>query len=305
MAEPSPREPEQRGEARRPQVLYVMGSGHSGSTILGLTLGNCEDFFYAGELDNWLTRSGVSVVGGTERTRFWSSVREQVENPEQLFGTQAQTHLERSSAALRVRNFAARRELRGSWQRVTEQLYEALVASSGASHIVDTSHFPLRARELKKLAGIDVHLIFLVRDPEQVLHSFTRFLNRHALSDRVIRVLSKNLDIWLTHVLALWVFLRAPRAKRLFLRHEDFLAEPEHVLRQILDFTGSAAPIPDLTALRTGFPIQANRLIHSEKVSLVSKPQAPPSFSLTRLLQLPWEPVFARLAPRVSRTGED
>jgi hypothetical protein len=304
MAQPFPREPSQQPETSRPRVLYVMGSGHSGSTILGLTLGNCDGFFYAGELDNWLTRSGVSVIGGTERTRFWSSVREQIGNPEQLFGAQAQTNLERSSAALRVGNFAARREMRPSWQRITEELYEALAETSGASYIIDTSHFPLRAHELKKLAGIDVHLLFLVRDPEQVLHSFTRFLNRHALSDRFIRVLSKNLDIWLTHVLALWVFLRAPRSKRLFLRHEDFLAEPEHVLRQILDFTGSDAPIPDLTALATGFPIQANRLIHSERVSLVSKPQAPPSLSLTRLLQLPWEPVFARLSPRVSRKGE-
>jgi hypothetical protein len=302
MAQPSPREPEQRPETSRPQVLYVMGSGHSGSTILGLTLGNCDGLFYAGELDNWLTRSGVSVIGGTERTRFWSTVRERVENPEPLFGTDSQTYLERSSAAFRVSNFAARRRLRGGWHRVTGELYEALAASSGANCIVDTSHFPLRARELKKLPGIDVHLLFLVRDPEQVLHSFTRFLNRHALSDRLIRVLSKNLDIWLTHVLALWVFLRTPRSKRLFLRHEDFLAEPEHVLRQILDFAGSQAPIPDLTALRTGFPIQANRLIRSETVSLVSKPHAPPSLSLTRLLQLPWEPVFARLSPRVSRT---
>jgi Sulfotransferase family len=300
MAQPSPSEPETSPGASRPQVVYVMGSGHSGSTILGLTLGNCRDFFYAGELDNWLTRSGVSVVGGTERTRFWRAVREQVDDPEQLFGSQAQSHIERSSAVLRADGWPARRALLGSWRRITEQLYPAITGAAGASHVIDTSHFPLRARELKRLRGIDVHLIFLVREPEQVVHSFTRFMNRSGPAERIVRVLSKNLDIWLTHVLALVVFLRTPRSRRLFLRHEDFLADPEHVLRQILDFVGSCAPIPDLADLRTGFPIQANRLIHSDTVALESRPAAPRRWSLTRLLQLPWEPVFERLAPRVS-----
>jgi Sulfotransferase family len=289
MAQPAP---------ARPQVVYVMGSGHSGSTILGLTLGNCDGFVYAGELDNWLTRSGTSALGGTERTRFWSQVRERVSQPELLFGIASQTHIERASASLRPESYRVRRELREEWARVTTELYEALASVSGSSYVVDTAHFPLRARELKRLDGIDVHLLFLVRDPEQVMHSFTRFMNRHALAERFARVLSKNLDIWLTHLLSLGVFLRTPSAHRLFVRHEDFLAEPERVLRAILDLAGSPAATPDLTSLRTGFPIQANRLIWSETVSLVSKPHPRPRWGLTRLLQLPWEPVFARLGPR-------
>ncbi|HEX4467726.1 MAG TPA: hypothetical protein VH025_11110, partial [Solirubrobacteraceae bacterium] len=40
------------------KVLYVMGAGRSGSTILGVMLGNCEGIFYAGELDKWLPREG-------------------------------------------------------------------------------------------------------------------------------------------------------------------------------------------------------------------------------------------------------
>jgi len=55
-----------------------MGSGRSGSTILGVALGNCDGVFYAGELDNWLVRSGTPVLGGLERTRFWSTVRDDV-----------------------------------------------------------------------------------------------------------------------------------------------------------------------------------------------------------------------------------
>ena len=78
--------------AGRPKVLFVMGSGHSGSTILGVTLGNCEGFFYAGELDNWLVRKGASLLGGTDRTRFWKEVRDGVEGAESAFGGDAEGH---------------------------------------------------------------------------------------------------------------------------------------------------------------------------------------------------------------------
>src|SRR4051812_9425114 len=64
--------------AARPKLLYVLGTGRSGSTILGIALGNCEGIFYAGELHLWLGRAGKPPLKGAERERFWGAVREQV-----------------------------------------------------------------------------------------------------------------------------------------------------------------------------------------------------------------------------------
>ena len=68
----------------RPRVAYVMGSGRSGSTILGVTLGNCAGIFYAGELDAWLRTSGVPPQNGAERARFWGAVADEVGSEETL-----------------------------------------------------------------------------------------------------------------------------------------------------------------------------------------------------------------------------
>ena len=49
----------------RPRVIYIMGAGRSGSTILGVSLGNCADLVYAGELDKWLAvpfGAGLALV---------------------------------------------------------------------------------------------------------------------------------------------------------------------------------------------------------------------------------------------------
>jgi hypothetical protein len=284
----------------RVKVVYLMGSGHSGSTILGVTLGNCEGYLYAGELDNWLVRKGAPLLGGAERTRFWSEVREAVPGAERAFGGDAHRYLERASAALRAGSGAERRATRERWAPVTEQLYRALAHVSGAQQIVDSSHFPLRARELKRLPGLDVYLIFLVRDPQHVVHSFVRNVNRHALAERRWRTLVTNADMSLTFLLATMVFLGHPRERRALLRHEDFLADPHGVLSEIFELTGAQAPLPDLAALETGFPMQGNRLIKSEMVGFkrgTSKP--PPRTRTTSLLQRPWEAVFARLTPRM------
>lgn len=301
MAGSSPSTPESvpAADGVRPKVIYVMGSGRSGSTILGVALGNCEGVFYAGELDNWLMRSGVPSLGGLERTRFWSAVREQMEDAADLFGNESQRHLERSFALFRIYKRSARRRLRPRYRRVTEDLYRAIARVAEVTHIVDTSHFPLRARELQALDGIDLYLVFLVRDPQSVVTSFNLHVNRNDVAERRLRMLSTNANLWLTHLLSVLVFLRHRRDRRMLLRHEDFLADPEGMLRHILDRVDSSAALPDLGSLRTGFPMHGNRLIGSDVVALKSQTVVPPAQGsrMTRLLQLPWGAVFSRLRP--------
>jgi Sulfotransferase family len=285
---------------QRPKVLYVMGAGRSGSTILGVTLGNCDDVFYAGELDKWLLRSGKPQLGGEERTRFWDSVRAGVPGAEELFGRDAQRYLERSSGLFRIEGPRARRHLRARYRRVTEDLYRAIAQTAGVTHVIDTGHYPLRARELQKLDGIELQLLFLIREPQSLIASW----NREDVPEPTFSELKTNAYLWLTYALSSLVFLRQPRRRRLLVRHEDFLADPQGVLRAILEQAGSQAPIPDLNALSTGFPLQGNRLIRSDVVSLQARgPSKHRSSPLTALLQLPWRAIFSLLRPAATTTA--
>jgi hypothetical protein len=285
-------------------VVYVMGSGRSGSTILGVTLGNCEDMFYAGELDTWLPRSGIPMLGGVERTRFWKAVRDDVDGGAEIFGEDFRRYMERSSVPLRVDRWPARRRLRGRYRRVTEDLYRAISGVAGASYVIDTSHFPLRARELQGLGGIDLYLVFLFRDPQGVVASFARLIKRRDVLERRLRELSTNANLWVTHLLSVYVFLRHRRDRRMIVRHEDFLADPEGVLRDILRRVDSPARIPDLTSLKTGFPLKGNRLIRSELITVRRRtPTRPRRSPMTALLQLPWTVVISRLTPVAQACG--
>lgn len=289
-----------------PKVLYVMGAGRSGSTILGITLGNCPGILYAGELDKWLRTSGKPVHRGERRERFWLQVREQIEIPPALLGRAARC-LEQTSAPFRPGTWRLQRRLREPYRRFSEDLYRTVARVAGVTGIVDTSHFPRRARQLQRLSGIELYLLLIVRDPHSVVASW----DRDDVVEPRFNLLASNAYLWLTHLLSAYVFLRHPRERRLLVRHESFVEDPERVLGDILARVGSAARMPDFTALDTGVVFKGNRMARPEVVALRrGAPSPAPRSLLTTLLQLPWKIVFARLgpvagAPGRSRTGGD
>jgi hypothetical protein len=292
---PTPEDPT-ASPPQRPQVLYVMGAGRSGSTILGVTLGNCAGVFYAGELDAWLVRSGAPLLEGAERTRFWDGVRDDVDGAAELFGREAQRALERSLSLFRVHKWPARRRIRTRYRRVAQELYRAISRASGASHVVDSSHYPLRARELQELDGVDLYLLYLMRDPQSVVASF----NRNDVVQYTKSTLTTNVYLWLTNLLSMLVFLRQPRERRLFVPYEDFIADPERVVGEILKMAGSSSGPPDFTSLKTGIPLLGNRLIRSEVIALKGESSALKRRSpLTAVLQFPSSALLSRMHPRV------
>jgi len=284
-----------------------MGAGHSGSTILGVALGNFPDFFYAGEVEEWLAASARPARGGVQRNEFWAAVREEMQRSpaDDLFGTEVNRLVERSSALLRIDRWAARRRLLVRYRTVAENLFRAIAHTAGATHVVDTSHFPLRARQLHKSPGIEVYLVLLVRDPQDVVASNLRPISRRDVVGRRLLGLSTNAGLWLTHLLSILVFTTHPRDRRVFVRYEDFAADPRGVLRGIADCIDPSLTLPDVNALRTGEPFQGNSLIDAQTIAV--RPTTHPSKRrswLTALWQAPWDPVLSRLRPAAARRSE-
>jgi hypothetical protein len=289
---------------RPPMVIYVMGAGRSGSTVLGVALGNCGDVFYAGELEAWLRKSGVPNFGGSERAQFWEGVRQEVSGDD-LFGDKAWRYLEYSLALFRVSRWLGRRRLRPRYRQIAKKLYHVIASSANTTHIVDTSHYPLRAHEMQQLNGIDLYLIYLSRDPLRVTASF----ERQDVTNPSKSLLAANAYLWLTHLLSVFVFLRHRADKRLLLHYEDLIADPEAVLHDLLDRVGIGARLPDLASLATGIPFQGNRLLESETIALRAGPASSFPYScgasVTKVLQYPWKVVLARLGPKAPASTSD
>ncbi len=256
----------------KPKVVYVLGAGRSGSTILGVTLGNCAGVLFAGELYKWLPRAGQPKLEDAPRVDFWRAVRERMASAETPDAARAHRLLERSSALFRPGRRRAASAVRGPYRRATAELFAAIAASAGVEYVVDTSHYPLRARELQAIDGIELYLVLLFRDPRDVVASFAR----EDVAERRFDPLTTRAYLLLTYALAACVFLRQPRERRVTLAYEDLLDDPAGVVRELLEQIGCDAPLPDFGALATGVPLHGNRLLADDVVALQPRRLAPP-----------------------------
>jgi hypothetical protein len=147
--------------------------------------------------------------------------------------------------------------------------------------------------------------VLLVRDPQDVVASNVREISRHEVAERRVRILATNVELWLTHLMSVLVFLRQPRRRRVFVRYESFVADPEGVMARIIDSLGTGVRPPDMSALRGGVALQGNSLIMSQTIAVKRSTRATVRWSqLTALAQACWEPVFARLRPVAGAPGE-
>jgi hypothetical protein len=180
-----------------PTVVYVAGSGRSGSTLLERTLGEMAGFVNVGELIDLSRR----VAPRNERCGcgqpfgacpFWSQVGAEAFGGWDA-GLLADMHrLQRRVARHRhmPRLLAGRRAVPGLRAALSEygaayaSLYRAIAAQAGAGYVVDASKAPAQALALFR-AGIDVRVIHLVRDVRGVAHSLAKpdVARPHAVQD--------------------------------------------------------------------------------------------------------------------------
>jgi len=165
-------------------VIYVAGDGRSGSTLLEGLLAAATGAVAVGEARMWLAagfRWGARCGCGEQFTscRFWSAVV-QAALPESDEAHRA--GLEAAGRSLianrHVRLLDRGREAWSAPQRALGDthvdLYQSVLAVSGAPLIVDSSKTPAYALFLAAQPEVDLRVIHLVRDSRAVVHSWTR-----------------------------------------------------------------------------------------------------------------------------------
>ncbi|HET9888800.1 MAG TPA: hypothetical protein VFR10_14920, partial [bacterium] len=166
-------------------VIYILGYGRSGSTILDIVLGSDPEIQSVGELDllsrEWETRS-CSCGLSYSACPFWSRVRASTES-----ALGAHSMRERESILRRVEDLRALPRLlmrlvaqshADAYRCLVREELAAIARISGKSTILDSSKSAReaagRALAISHIAGIPTKLIHLVRDGRAVLWSVKR-----------------------------------------------------------------------------------------------------------------------------------
>jgi hypothetical protein len=251
------------------KVLYIAGSGRSGSTVLDRILGQLDGFFSVGELCNLWDRGllahrrcgcGVPV----DQCPTWRGIL--VSGFGRLPDDAEASRVIRLRAAfVRVRHIprvlATRRRERPHDDEllgVLARLYRAVQQQTGCRVLVDSSKAPLYAELLARIPSIDLYVVHLVRDPRATAYSWLRKKELPDFGD--VRQMQRLRPLRSSGLWTLWqamseVLMGRRPGRYLRLRYEDFVARPEASVRRIAALVGeepAALPFVSPAAARLG-----------------------------------------------------
>ncbi len=232
-------------------VLYVGGCQRSGSTLVDRMLSQLDGHVSAGEVVHLWARGllGNELCGCGETfwgCPFWSEVgRTAFGGWDRVDGDDVvalQDRVDRNRyIPLMLMPFLSaryRRDLR-RYTQLLSRLYAAVAASGGV--VVDSSKHPSTAFLLRRVPGVRLRVIHLVRDSRGVVHSLSKQIRRPEVVDREAymhrRGTRRAALEWLGlnalfHVLAL---TRTPTTR---VRYEDLIRRPTDSIARL----GAASP---------------------------------------------------------------
>jgi hypothetical protein len=247
------------------KVLYVVGLGRSGSTILSNSLGQIPGFFSGGEL-NFIWRHNVlenRLCGCGRPFRecpVWTRVMDQAFGG--MDGVDPRAIMRLQNLGTRTRHIPMMltgRGRRSLAQRLEKlliaygRLYEAIGAITGSRVIVDSSKEPAHGFAMSMVPGVDFYALHLLRDPRAAAYSWSKKKPQPDTDTRDFMVRfspaksSALWDSWNASAEALW---RRVPDRYLRLRYEDFVADPRECFEKILALVGEPDAGPPLVGER-------------------------------------------------------
>jgi hypothetical protein len=250
------------------KVVYILGEGRSGTTLLDRLLGQIDGFLSTGEVRLiWKRGFAEDLLCGCEEPfkdcPFWSRV------VQHGFGSAEQIDVQRmlglDASLLRTRRIPqlvlpGQRTRYGqelaAYTQVLGKLYRAIREVSGTRLIVDSSKSVLYSLVLNRLRDIDLHVVHLVRDSRAVAYSLQRKRVRPEVYQKVtfMHTASPSATAWnwmqvntLTHV------VRPLYKHYTFLRYEDLVADPSAVLARLCTAVGEPRAALEFLAQRKAY----------------------------------------------------
>jgi sulfotransferase family protein len=272
------------------RVIYIAGSGRTGSTLLERMLGHLPGFLPAGEIklvwERGFEEDELCSCGQPfHQCPFWTRVvREAFDNPAEVQErvVRLQRHRNRirfipSMAFPFIRSATFKNDLQ-VLQDTLLQLYRSLARTSGALAVVDSSKDPSYAFLLATIRAIELHVVHLVRDSRAVARSWQRTVLRPEVTQRPTYMgrfrPATTAQHWVVSNL-LAELLRQPSSSYVRIRYEDLVLQPTAAMSQILSTIGetelavpSLSDTPGTVDLPTTYHSVAGNPIRFERAAL-------------------------------------
>ena len=265
----------------RKTLIYIIGAGRSGTTILDIILGNNGDTISLGEINRFYKRNGFPP----QRKKFdnvsyyWNNVKNSFEFkgliPEKIdyykldiLNIRNEYH---SAIFKSVFNLTNKK-----YNDYLNYLYDAILENTQENTIIESSKYPLRAINISRLRrkDFDIKYIYLKKDPVKVIQSF----NKKNLEQPPKGFLKANIYYLFVNSLCMFslLILKLKKHKISKLKYENLIKNPIESIDKLAidleeDFFLSKEKLKNNKSLNTGFLFDGNRIRLKESIHLQSE----------------------------------
>ena len=161
------------------KIIYIIGAGRSGTTLLEIILGNSSNIFNTGEINHFPLLDGIPKEREKDSAafKFWVKIKNQLSSQ---FDLQEQRRIhekfEYHSGLVKYLLIGKSRYSSDyvEYQQYLKSFYSSIFEYADSVIVSDSSKYPGRALQLSRVLEYDISYIYIIRNPVDVVNSFSK-----------------------------------------------------------------------------------------------------------------------------------
>jgi hypothetical protein len=256
-------------------LIYIIGAGRSGTTLLDIMLGNSHDAINLGEINRFFLRDGFPPKreNASDVSAYWSSFKH-------LFDLNNQKDYSYLNDLFKKHEYhtslykSVTRSSDIEYIKLLKLQYDALHKKTDESILIESSKYPVRALNLSNYLDkekFDIKYIYLKKDPVSVVSSF----QKKNLEQPSKGFFNANIYYLVVNTICRisMIFLKKRGHKVAEITYEDLTRNIANTIHEIekdldLDLTLLKNKICKGEKLKTGFLFDGNRIRLQESITL-------------------------------------
>jgi hypothetical protein len=280
------------------KIIYLIGAGRSGTTLLDIIIGNNDNITSCGELNRYLNRGGLPPKCETTSDCyvFWKKIKERLNYTDDQL-----KNLDKVSKVFeyhkgffkKLIGISTTKNL-AQYKQFHTQLFEAILAETPNTILVDSSKYPGRASMLSEILPYEISYVYIKRNPVSVVRSFAK----RDVAQPSKNWLAANLYYFTVNILCtLAVYQLKKRHKTTTITYEELVNNPISTLSQIesdleLNFSQVIDKAKKGDMLRVGNLIEGNRIRLKKEIRITATEKVEPLNFLEQIVHLIQFPLY-------------
>jgi hypothetical protein len=263
-------------------IIYIIGAGRSGTTLLDIILGNTPEIFSAGELNRFVKRKGIPHdARDTEAEQFWAGVRQNLEKEnmadfETLYNISKK--IEYHSSVFNLFRTNTSNPWFAKYISFQKALFKNILKQAiqyNKTIICDSSKYPMRGLLLSKIFGGKISFIYIKRNPHTVVDSFQKKDIEQPPKSRI----TANIYLLAVNAIANKVIKRVKKENKVaIINYDDLIRDPTSTLDTIekglnINLQQAKNLINANQPLQVGLLFDGNRLRLKNQITFNKKAQ--------------------------------